>query len=104
MIRLSTYYMYQHNIDSLSMATSNENDIYTRLSAGKTLLTPSDDPAGASQSIIYQNALSTLDQFDTARLYAQDELGQQDNALSLIGNILTTNLSEKIVARRWRLF
>lgn len=97
-MRLSTHYMYQHNIDSMSNAMTTNNDIYTRLSAQRVLLTPSDDPAGASQAVIYQNALSTLSQYDTAQLYAQDALEQEDNVLSSIGNIMTTNLSEKIVA------
>jgi len=97
-MRLTTYYMYQNNIDSLSKAMSSGNDIYTRLSAGRNLLTPSDDPAGASQAVIYQDALSSMNQFDTARMYAQDALGQEDNTLNSIGNLLNKNLSEKIVA------
>ncbi|HHL2560393.1 TPA: flagellar hook-associated protein FlgL [Yersinia enterocolitica] len=97
-MRLSTQYMYQHNIDSLSKAMTNGNDIYMRLSAQRNLLTPSDDPAGASQAVIYQNALSNMNQFDTARLYAKDALELEDNTLTSLGNILTKNLSEKIVA------
>ncbi|WP_145522817.1 flagellar hook-associated protein FlgL [Yersinia bercovieri] len=97
-MRLSTQYMYQHNIDSMSKAMTTNNNIYMRLSAQRNLLTPSDDPAGASQAIIYQNALSNINQFDTARLYAQDALEQEDNVLSSVGNILTKNLSEKIIA------
>ncbi|EPZ8122880.1 flagellar hook-associated protein FlgL [Yersinia enterocolitica] len=97
-MRLSTQYMYQHNIDSLSKAMNSSNDIYMRLSAQKSLLTPSDDPAGASQAVIYQNALSSMNQFDTARLFAKDALELEDNILTSFGNILTKNLSEKIVA------
>lgn len=97
-MRLSTHYMYQNNIDSLSKAMSSGNDVFTRLSAGQILLKPSDDPAGASQAVIYQNALSTINQFDTARLYAQDSLGQEDTTLNSISNLFTKNLSEKIVA------
>ncbi|WP_435927739.1 flagellar hook-associated protein FlgL [Dryocola sp. BD613] len=97
-MRLSTQYMYQSNIDSLSKAMSGGNDIYMRLSAGQVLLKPSDDPAGASQAVIYQNALSNINQFDTARLYAQDALGQEDTVLNSIANLLTKNLAEKIVA------
>lgn len=97
-MRLSTQYMYQNNINSMSKAMTAGNDIYTRMSAQRTLLTPSDDPGGASQAIIYQNALANMQQFDTARLYAQDALQQEDNTLTSIGNILTKELSAKIVA------
>jgi flagellar hook-associated protein 3 FlgL len=97
-MRISTYYMYQHNIDSLSQAMTSGNDIYTRLSAGQTLLKPSDDPAGASEAVSWQTALADMDQYDTARTYAQDALSQEDNTLSSITNLLTGNLSETIVA------
>lgn len=97
-MRLSTYYMFQNNIDSLSKAVQSGNDIYTRVASQRTLLTPSDDPSGASQAVIYQHALSSINQFETARMYAQDALGQTDNVLSSIGNFLSKNLSEKIVA------
>ncbi|EWG67293.1 Hook-filament junction protein [Enterobacter sp. DC4] len=97
-MRLSTSYMYQHQIDNLSSAMSNYNDICSRLSAGQTLLKPSDDPNGASQAVNYQDALSRMSQYDTARKYAQDALGQEDNTLSSIGNIITTDLAAKIVS------
>lgn len=97
-MRLSTYYMYQHNIGSVSSAMASGNDIYTRLSSGQTLLKPSDDPAGASQAVSWQTALADMSQYETARTYAQDALGQEDNILSSISGILTGNLSETIVA------
>lgn len=97
-MRLSTQYMYQSNIDSLSKAMNTGNDIYSRLSAGQKLLTPSDDPSGAAQAILYQNALANMQRFDTARIYAKNALELEDNTLTSFGNILTKNLSEKIVA------
>ncbi|MGL4859789.1 MAG: flagellar hook-associated protein FlgL [Enterobacteriaceae bacterium] len=97
-MRLSTFYMYQNNIDSLSKAMNNGHDVYSRLSAGKMLLTPADDPAGASQAVIYQNARARIDQYATARMYAQDSIGLEENILSNVGNILTGGLAEKIVA------
>lgn len=97
-MRLSTQFMFQSRIDSLSQAMTGYNDLSTRLSAGQTLLTPSDDPTGASQSVELQSALSRMSQFDMARTYAQDALGQEDNTLGSISNLLSENLSEKIVA------
>ncbi|HCR1907809.1 TPA: flagellar hook-associated protein FlgL [Enterobacter kobei] len=97
-MRFTTHYMFQHNIESITKAMSTGNDINSRLAAGQTLLTPSDDPGGASQAVALQNALAGMSQYDTARTYAQNALGQEDNTLSSIGNILTSNLKEKIVA------
>lgn len=98
MMRLSTQFMFQSRIDSLSQAMTGYNDISSRLSSGQTLLTPSDDPSGASQAVTLQSSLSRMNQFDMARTYAQDALGQEENTLSSIGNLLTENLSEKIVS------
>jgi flagellar hook-associated protein 3 FlgL len=97
-MRLSTNFMYQKNIESLSNAMVKGNDIYTRLAAGKMLLNPSDDPSAASQAVTLQNSLSRADQFATARTFAQDKLGQENNALTAISNLMTNNLAEKIVA------
>lgn len=96
-MRFSTGYMYQRNVESMSNATINFNNVYTRLAAGQTLLRPSDNPGGASQAIVYQNALSDMNQYDTARLYAQDSLSYEDNALNSMTHLMTKNLTEKIV-------
>lgn len=96
-MRFSTSYMYQRNVESMSNATINFNNVYTRLAAGQTLLRPSDNPGGASQAIVYQNALSDMNQYDTARLYAQDSLSYEDNALNSMTHLMTKNLTEKIV-------
>lgn len=97
-MRLSTSYIFQNRIASLGDAMTGYNDLATRLSAGQTLLKPSDDPTGASQSVTLQTALSRMSQFDTARTYAQDALGQEDNTLDSIGNLLTENLTQKVIA------
>lgn len=94
----SSLYMFQKQIDYMSNSNANYFDISNRLAHGQSLLTPSDDPAGASQAVIYQNSLAKIEQYETARQYAQDALGQQDEVLSSISSLLTKNLSEKIVA------
>jgi flagellar hook-associated protein 3 FlgL len=90
--------MFQNSIDNISMKMNSGNDIYTRLSAGQILLKPSDDPTGAARAIMYQSEISSLSQYDTARIFAYDALAQEDQALSSISNILTTGLTEKIIA------
>ncbi|UQY44175.1 flagellar hook-associated protein FlgL [Mixta hanseatica] len=97
-MRISSLYMFQRQIGNLSNSTANANDIAARLAYGQSLLKPSDDPAGASQAVIYQNSLANIEQYETARQYAQDALAQQDEAMNSIGSLLTKNLSEKIVA------
>ncbi|MGD8107189.1 flagellar hook-associated protein FlgL [Pantoea sp. FN0302] len=97
-MRISSLYMFQQQINNMSTSNTKFNNIATRLAYGQTLLKPSDDPAGASQAVIYQNTLAKIEHYETARQYAQDTLGQQDTVLNSIGSLLTKNLSEKIVA------
>lgn len=97
-MRLSSLYMYQRQMNNMTSSLGRFNDISARLAANQTLLKPSDDPAGASQAVIYQNALAKIEHYETARQYAQDALGQQDNVLNSIASLVTKNLSEKIVA------
>ena len=97
-MRISSLYMFQRQIDTMMNSTATANYIGERLASNQRLLKPSDDPAGASQAIIYQNSLAKMEQYETARKYAHDTLGQQDNVLNSIGSLLTKNLSEKIVA------
>lgn len=97
-MRLSTFYMYQNNLDSFSRGMNTNNDIYARLSAQQQLLRPSDDPAGASQAVVLQDALAKMHQFDTARQQVRSALELEDDKLTGVGSLLTQNLSEKIVA------
>ena len=97
-MRISSLYMFQRQISNLSTSMANGNVIQARLAYGQILLKPSDDPSGASQAVIYQSSLAKMEQYETARQYAQDTLGQQDNVLNSIGSLLTRNLAEKIVA------
>lgn len=98
MMRLSTLYMFKQSADSMAKRVSDNNDIYLRLSAGKSLLRASDDPAAATDAVKYQDALAKLELYSTVRSSVRNSLQHEDNTLSSVGNLLTTNLTEKIVA------
>ncbi|MFK3660812.1 flagellar hook-associated protein FlgL [Scandinavium sp. NPDC088450] len=97
-MRLSTLYMFKQSADSMAKRVSDNNDIYLRLSAGKSLLRASDDPAAATDAVKYQDALAKLELYSTVRSSVRNSLQHEDNTLSSVGNLLTTNLTEKIVA------
>lgn len=100
MMRLSTLYMFKQSADSMAKRVSDNNDIYLRLSAGKSLLRASDDPAAATDAVKYQDALAKLELYSTVRSSVRNSLQHEDNTLSSVGNLLTTNLTEKIVAAK----
>lgn len=97
-MRLSTLYMFKQSAESMSKRVSDNNDVFMRISAGKKLLKASDDPKGATDAVKYQDALAKLEMFLSARADARNTLQHEDNILSSVGNLLTTNLTEKIVS------
>ncbi|HCT7897975.1 TPA: flagellar hook-associated protein FlgL [Enterobacter cloacae] len=99
-MRLSTLYMYKNSADSMIKRMSQSNDAYLRMSAGKTLLKASDDPAAATDAVKHQDALAKLEMYSNVRSRVRGALEYQDNILNGVGNLLTTTLKEKIVAAK----
>ncbi|HDS9360491.1 TPA: flagellar hook-associated protein FlgL [Enterobacter chengduensis] len=97
-MRLSTLYMYQQSAQSMSARMSQSNETYLRMSAGKTLLKASDDPAAATDAVKYKDALAKLELYSDVRSRTRGALEHEDNILSGVGNLLTTTLKEKLVA------
>lgn len=99
-MRLSTLYMFKQSAESMSKRVGDNNDVYMRLSAGKSLLRASDDPQGATDAVKYQDALAKLELYSNVRSGARGALQHEDHILSSVGNLLTTSLTEKIVAAK----
>ncbi len=99
-MRLSTLYMYKNSAEAMTKRMSQSNDVYLRMSAGKTLLKASDDPAAATDAVKQQDALAKLEMYSNVRSRARGALEYQDNILNGVGNLLTTTLKEKIVAAK----
>ncbi|MGX5028103.1 flagellar hook-associated protein FlgL [Enterobacter asburiae] len=97
-MRLSTLYMYKQSAETMTARMSQSNDVYLRMSAGKTLLKASDDPAAATDAVKYQDALAKLELYSNVRSRARGTLEHEDNILAGVGNLLTTTLKEKLVA------
>jgi flagellar hook-associated protein 3 FlgL len=90
--------MYQQSAQSMSARMSQSNETYLRMSAGKTLLKASDDPAAATDAVKYKDALAKLELYSDVRSRARGALEHEDNILNGAGNLLTTTLKEKLVA------
>ena len=99
-MRLSTLYMYKNSAEAMTKRMSQSNDVYLRMSAGKTLLKASDDPAAATDAVKHQDALAKLEMYSNVRSRVRGALEYQDNILNGVGNLLTTTLKEKIVAAK----
>ena len=99
-MRISTLYMFKQSAESMSKRVSDNNDILSRLSAGKSLLRASDDPKAATDAVKYTEALAKLELYSSARSSARGTLQHEDHILSSVGSIVTGSLTEKIIAAR----
>lgn len=97
-MRCSTLAIYQQNVNNLSNAMIGVNHNQHQLVEHRTLLTPSDNPANASQALNYMHTLTGIEQYEIAREYASNTLGYEDSVLNGMSGLLTKNLVEKIVA------
>lgn len=89
--------MFKQSAESMSKRVSENNEVYMKLSSGKTLLRASDDPQGATDAIRYQDALSQLELYSDARSRMRGTLQHEENILNGV-NALYATLNEKAVA------
>jgi flagellar hook-associated protein 3 FlgL len=99
-MRLSTQYMFKQSIDSMSRRINDNNDAYMKISAGKTLLSASDNPNGATSAVLYQDALAKMELYANTRSLARGSMELADSTMSSMGNLMTKSLSAKIVAAK----
>ncbi|WP_259566661.1 flagellar hook-associated protein FlgL [Enterobacter sichuanensis] len=97
-MRVSTLYMYKQSAESMTKRMGQSNEIYLRMSAGKTLLKASDNPTAATDAVKHQDALAQLEMYSGVRSRVRGALEYQDNILNGVGNLMTTTLKEKLVA------
>lgn len=97
-MRVSTLYMYKQSAESMTKRMGQSNEIYLRMSAGKTLLKASDNPTAATDAVKHQDALAQLEMYSGVRSRVRSALEYQDNILNGVGNLMTTSLKEKMVA------
>lgn len=97
-MRVSTLYMYKQSAESMTKRMGQSNEIYLRMSAGKTLLKASDNPTAATDAVKHQDALAQLEMYSGVRARVRSALEYQDNILNGVGNLMTTTLKEKMVA------
>lgn len=97
-MRVSTLYMYKQSAESMTKRMGQSNEIYLRMSAGKTLLKASDNPTAATDAVKHQDALAQLEMYSGVRARVRGALEYQDNILNGVGNLMTTTLKEKLVA------
>ncbi|MCP3671255.1 MAG: flagellar hook-associated protein 3 [Gammaproteobacteria bacterium] len=86
--RISTYMLSQRAVNSMLERQSNASDTQLHISAGKRIMTPADDPAGAARVISYTREIETLEQYESNANRATTRLGLEETAIVGVEGIL----------------
>jgi flagellar hook-associated protein 3 FlgL len=87
-MRISTNSMFSTAVSRMSDLQNKLNKTQLQMSAGKRILTPSDDPVAAAQVLGLTQSRSINTQYATNRGYARSSLGQEENALQGVATVL----------------
>ncbi|WP_306430691.1 flagellar hook-associated protein FlgL [Bordetella genomosp. 10] len=95
-VRLSTSMIYQSGLNGILNSQSSLLSLQQQVSSGRRIVTASDDPLAAGQSITASQNLSMTGNYASNRNVANTSLGNEGNALSAIVNNITASM-EKVV-------
>ncbi|CAK0771059.1 flagellar hook-associated protein 3 FlgL [Gammaproteobacteria bacterium] len=87
-MRISTAMFHQQSIASMLNAQSQLDETQQRLSTGRRMLNPSDDPAAASRSLQLRQAVATTAQYQNNADAATARLNLEESSLTGVGNVL----------------
>lgn len=96
-MRVATSSFYQLGLSSMTLQQGSLLHVQQQLGTGRRILTPSDDPIGATRALSVSQAIGVNSQYATSRTQANTSLALEENALQ---SVITTiqNIQTKIVA------
>lgn len=87
-MRLSTSQIFQQSVTSMLNKQSELAKTQQQLSTGQKILTPSDDPGGATRLLNLNQVIETTDQFQRNADFADTRLSLEEAVLTNVGDIL----------------
>jgi flagellar hook-associated protein 3 FlgL len=97
-MRISTNTIYQNGISRISDLQSEQSKLQQQISTGRRILTPADDPVGASHALEIQQAQSVNSQYAANRVAAQRNLGIEESTLSSVTDLIVSVQSTMVSA------
>jgi flagellar hook-associated protein 3 FlgL len=82
--RISTYWIYQRPVNDMLELQSNLNKTQEQISTGKRILTPSDDPVGASRVLQLNQEIALMDQYERNITLLDARLEQEEGVLGAV--------------------
>lgn len=87
-MRISTSMIYELGVDAITRNTSTLVRTQEQIASGRRILTASDDPVAAAQSLVTREAMAANARYKDGIAGAQDALAQQDTVLGQISDLL----------------
>lgn len=87
-MRISTFWMQQSAVNAMLDQQSQVAHTQLQVATGKRILSPSDDPAGASRALDLTHASAANDQYQRNIDAADARLGNEDQTLSSVTDVL----------------
>src|SRR5262245_21589289 len=87
-MRVGSAGLYSQVLDAIGRNQSDIARLQLQVATGRRILTPADDPFGASRSLTLHNAIDQLAQYQANSDRASQRLGLEDNALGQVVDAL----------------
>ncbi len=87
-MRVATIAAYTRGVDMMQRIQSTLDRTQQQIASRRRILSPSDDPIGASQALNLRTTLGRLEQFDRNAGIATSRLAQEETALNAVNNVL----------------
>ncbi len=86
--RMSTSMVYANGINSIQRQQTELARLQQQLATGRRILSPSDDPAGAVQSLKFREGIAAVDQYARNAMMANTRLELEESVLAQFGDVL----------------
>lgn len=87
-MRISTNTLYELGVSAIQQRTADLIKTQQQLASGRRILTPSDDPVGASQALELNQSLSVTEQYKSNIAHADSQLSLEDTVLAGVTRVL----------------
>ena len=85
-MRISTTQIFQNGIDTLQRNQQQLNRTQLQLSTGKRILSPSDDPSGAVQSLQFRSGIEKIEQYQRNGTMLEQRLNFSETVLTSVAD------------------
>ncbi|ARS54074.1 flagellar hook-associated protein FlgL [Kushneria konosiri] len=89
-MRISTSMMFERSQNAMQGRQSDLSKVGEQVANGKRIVSPSDDPRAASQSLIVKQDQAVQEQYKNSRVTATSTLSLQENTLNSVSDLLVS--------------